>query len=99
MHARFCCVTQHALLWYAGSVVASGVWAQLPWGIYDLNSLIRDGTCVPYTASQILNHWTTGEVPCLTILSDTDSTGLALAGTQFRNNIQEILPLISQHTG
>ena len=32
-------------------------------GMRDLSSLTRDGTHVPYTAVQSLNHWTTREVP------------------------------------
>ena len=31
----------------------------------DLSSLNRNGTCVPCIGRQILNHWTTGEVPAL----------------------------------
>ena len=31
--------------------------------MWDLSSLTRDGTCVPCFGRQILNHWTTREVP------------------------------------
>ena len=33
----------------------------------DLSSLTRDRTCAPYIAKQILNHWTTREVPRLAL--------------------------------
>ena len=32
-------------------------------GMWDLNSLTRDRTCIPCTARQSLSHWTTREVP------------------------------------
>ena len=31
-------------------------------GMWDFSSLTRDRTCIPCTARQILNHWTTKEV-------------------------------------
>ena len=37
-------------------------WAQELQGMWDLSSLTRDGTCVPCTAKQSLNLWTTREV-------------------------------------
>ena len=40
-----------------------GLCAQLLCSIRDLRPLTRDGTHIPYTAGQILNHWTTREVP------------------------------------
>ena len=39
------------------------VWVQLPHGMWDLSSLTRNRTCVPCIERQILNHWTTREVP------------------------------------
>ena len=50
------------------------VWVQLPHGMWDLNSLIRNRTCVSCIERQTLNHWTTREVPLhhclfLTLLS------------------------------
>ena len=44
------------------------VQAQLLCGMRDLSSLTRDQTCVPCIARQILNHWTTREVPNLVTL-------------------------------
>ena len=32
-------------------------------GMWDLNSQIRDGTCIPCFGRQSLNHWTAREVP------------------------------------
>ena len=37
--------------------------ALLPQGMWALSSLARDQTRVPHTVRQILNHWTTREVP------------------------------------
>ena len=56
---------------HAGSVVAvcrlfsCGMWAQLPHGMWDLSSPTRDQIHVPCIGRQILNHWTTREVPPL----------------------------------
>ena len=33
--------------------------------MWDLSSPARDQTCTPYIGKQILNHWTTREVPFL----------------------------------
>ena len=53
--------------------------AQLPHGMWDLSSLIRDQTCVPHIARLarwILNHWITSEVKvvqaCLTSCGPMD---------------------------
>ena len=51
-------VTWALLLHRAGSPVVV-----LPCGTWDLSSLIRNQTHVPCIARQMLNHWTTGEVP------------------------------------
>ena len=40
-----------------------GVRAYVPRSTWDLGSWTRDQTCVPCTARQILNHWTTSAVP------------------------------------
>ena len=40
-----------------------GVQAWLPQGMWDLSSLTRDQTHVPCIERQVLNHWTTREVP------------------------------------
>ena len=55
-------------LWRAGFslVVVSGpqsTWAQFPSGLWDLSSPNRDQTHIPCIGRQILNHWTTREVP------------------------------------
>ena len=39
------------------------VHAQLPHGMWDPSSPVRDQTHVPYTERQILNHWATRQVP------------------------------------
>ena len=39
------------------SLVAEGIW--------DLSSPTRDQTCIPCIGRQILNHWTTREVPSM----------------------------------
>ena len=44
-----------------------GSWALLPCAMWNLNSLIRDGTWV--SGRPILNHWTTKKVLCLIFLS------------------------------
>ena len=38
--------------------------------MWDLSSPIRDWTCIPCTGRQILNHWTTREVPCIVLMVD-----------------------------
>ena len=45
---------QAQLLWCMSSVA---------YGMGDLSSPIRDRICIPCTGRQILNHWTTTEVP------------------------------------
>ena len=57
-------------LWRAGFslVVVSGpqsTWAQFPSGLWDLSSPNRDQTHIPCIGRQILNHWTTREVPSM----------------------------------
>ena len=37
-------------------------------GLWDLSSLTRDQTCVPCIGRQILNHWTSRDVPQLLLL-------------------------------
>jgi len=51
-------------LWPAGFFCCSAQ-AWLPHDMWDLNSLTRDRTCVPCAGRQILNHWSTKEVPRL----------------------------------
>ena len=46
---------------HCANLVACGMW--------DLNSLTRDQTHDPYIGRQILNYWTTREVPILSFLS------------------------------
>ena len=62
------CGTQALQLWCAGSVVVARrlschVQVQFPHGMWNLSSLTRDRTCVLCIGRQILNHWTTREVP------------------------------------
>ena len=61
LHLTESCVVTHGLS-HCGSQ------AQLLCGMRDLSSLTRDQTCVPCIARQILNHWTTREVPNLVTL-------------------------------
>ena len=39
-------------------------WASLPCGMWDLSFLTTDWTCLSCIGRQILNHWTTREIPC-----------------------------------
>ena len=61
----FCCVG--SLLWRMGTRVhrpcSCGMWAYLPHGMWDVSFLTRDQTHVPCIGRQILNHWSTREVP------------------------------------
>ena len=49
-------------VWRTGFPLWS-TWALLPHGVWDLRSWTRDWTPVPCIDRQILNHWTTREVP------------------------------------
>ena len=60
-HMHFSCGAQVAE-WVGSSLV---VVCELDCPVMDLSSLTRNGTCVPCIGRQILNHWTTGEVPAL----------------------------------
>ena len=40
-----------------------GVWAYLPHSMWDLSSLTSDGTCIPCSGKQILDHWTPRKIP------------------------------------
>ena len=42
---------------------SSGTWALLPLGMWNLSSSTRDQIRVPFIKRQILNLWTTKEVP------------------------------------
>ena len=55
-------------LWHVG-FSGCGSWAGLPCGMWDLSSLTRGQTLVPCIGKQILNHWTTREVPGKTLLN------------------------------
>ena len=58
------CVPERvASVYVAYRLSSCGVWAQLPHGIWDLSSPVRDRTSIPCIGRQILNHWTTREVP------------------------------------
>ena len=57
-------VVVHGLqLWSVGTRNC-GMQSQLLCSMWDFSSQTRDQTCVPYISRQILNHWTTREVPC-----------------------------------
>ena len=43
-----------------------GAWAYLLYGMWDLSSWTRNWTPVPCICRQVLNHWTTREVPLRT---------------------------------
>ena len=50
-------------------------WLSCPLGVWDLISLSRDQTRVPCTGRQILNQWTTREVPkVVSILNEKNFT-------------------------
>ena len=51
-----------------GLLSICGAWAYLPYGMWDLSSLTRDGTCVPCIGRQILNHWATREAPIFLLI-------------------------------
>ena len=51
----------------ASGFSSGGTQAELPCGVWDLSSLTRDQTCISIER-QILNHWTTREVPALLFL-------------------------------
>ena len=61
------CGTWALQLWRAGSLVVAhrlqNTQAQLPHDMWDLSSTTRDQTRIPCIGRQILNHWTTREVP------------------------------------
>ena len=50
------------LCWGASCGVQASLVAE---GIWDLSSPTRDQTCIPCIGRQILNHWTTREVPSM----------------------------------
>ena len=56
------CIIGDLLLWHAG-LSNCGTQAQLLHSRWDLTFPVRVWTCVPCTAKQILNHWTTKKVP------------------------------------
>ena len=51
----------YSCIYLAASGLSCGARALSMW---DLSSLTRDRTCVPWIGRRILNHWTTGEFPC-----------------------------------
>ena len=53
------------------ALASCGAQAQLPCGMCGLSSSTRDWTHIPHTGRQILNHWTTREVPSLLSPSQT----------------------------
>ena len=68
----FIYLTSEFLFVSAASALCCGAWAQLltpgaylPDSMWDLTSPTRDQTCVPCVGRQILNPWTTREVPTI----------------------------------
>ena len=58
----------HELFILAFSLLSScGAQAYLPLGMWDLSSPSGDGTHVPYTGRNILNHWATKEIPQMNV--------------------------------
>ena len=53
--------------------------------MWDLSSPTRDPTCVPCIRRQVLNHWTTREVPLLSLLPG--KTPLLLQGPAGRRKL------------
>ena len=51
-----------------GLLSICGAWAYLPYGMWDLSSLTRDGTRAPCIGRQILNHWATREAPIFLLI-------------------------------
>ena len=68
---------KHFIFWRCWSslrcvaLASCGAQAQLPCGMCGLSSSTRDWTHIPHTGRQILNHWTTREVPSLLSPSQT----------------------------
>ena len=60
--ASLCCEA------WALELSSCGAWAELPRGIWNLSFLLRDRTHIPRIGRQILNHWTTREVPMTTLV-------------------------------
>ena len=52
-----------------------GTQGYVPHGMWDLSSLTRDRTLIPYTGRRILNHWTTREVPQESLFGGAHSVG------------------------
>ena len=62
--------------------LAAACGAQLPHGMFDLGSQTRDRTHIPCFGRQVLNPWTSREVPVACIYS-ARSPGLSLAASAF----------------
>ena len=60
----------HHVLVVAPELSSCGTRAKLLRSIWDLSSQTRDQTFIPCIRRQILNHWTTREVPVETFLND-----------------------------
>ena len=50
----------------------------LPLGMWDLGSLTRDWTCTPTLKGEVLNHWTTREVPQIKTFNTYSHLGLKI---------------------
>ena len=60
-----CCWILPAMGLHCMNFSSCGTQAKFPWGIWDLSSPTRDSSLVPCIGRQILNHWTSMEVPNL----------------------------------
>ena len=73
-HCFYLCIWLHQTfiaacgIFHCGTWYLCGTWAWKPHRMWDLSSLTWDGTHIPCFTGQILNHWTTKEVPLSCIL-------------------------------
>ena len=73
--AGYAGIKPHGLqkLWHAGSLIVECRLSVAPWHVgFQFSSLPRDRTNVPWIARQILNHWTSREVPSLSLLRGSE---------------------------
>ena len=52
-------------------------------GTWDLRSPTRDRTRIPYFARWMLNHWTTREVPCMSLTRPQPHSALSMTCLEF----------------
>ena len=61
----------HHMDFVVHELFSCGMWAYLPRGMWNLSSPTRDQAYIPCITRQILNHWTTREVPPEEFLYET----------------------------